>query len=57
MEHLGPKENNNNINPYITEYEELYSEYHLLLADQNIIGWDKLLRGILETMTDKSDFL
>ena len=43
MEQLGPKQNTNNINPYITKYKKTYGEYHLLLAEQDIIGWYNLL--------------
>ena len=45
MEHLGPKANNNNINPYVTKYKKVYEEHHLLLAEQDSIGWDNFLCG------------
>ena len=47
MEQLGPKQNTNNINPYITEYTKVYEEYHLILAEKDSIGWDNLLNGKL----------
>ena len=47
MEQLGPTQNTNNINPYITEYKKIYGKYHLLLAEQDSIGWDNLLCGKL----------
>ena len=45
IEHLVTKENNNNINLYVTKYEKVYEEYHLPLAEQDSIGWDNLLCG------------